>query len=48
MLEGKAWGRVSSIVIGVISLLIFPLGTLLGLVMLVGAFDREVVAYTSR
>ncbi|MVN89037.1 hypothetical protein GO986_20050 [Deinococcus sp. HMF7620] len=46
VLEGRAWGRVSSLLIGVVSLLIFPLGTLLGLVMLVGAFDREVVAYT--
>ncbi|MBZ9713980.1 hypothetical protein [Deinococcus multiflagellatus] len=48
VLEGRAWGRVSSLIIAVLSLLIFPLGTLLGIVMLIGAFDREVVAYTQR
>jgi len=48
VLEGRAWGRVASIVIGVLSLLVFPLGTLLGVVMLIGAFDREVQAYTRR
>lgn len=44
--EGKSWGRVSSIVIAVLSLLAFPLGTILGIVMLIGVFDREVVEYT--
>ena len=48
VLEGRAWGRIASIVIAVLSLLVFPLGTLLGVVMLVGAFDREVQAYTRR
>lgn len=48
LLEGKNWGRVSAIVIAVLSLLLFPFGTLLGIVMLIGAFDRDVVNYTSR
>lgn len=48
VLEGRAWGRVSSIVIGVLSLLLFPVGTVMGIFMLIGAFDRAVVAYTSR
>lgn len=46
VLEGRSWGRVSAIVIGVFSLLIFPIGTVLGIVMLIGAFDKQVVAYT--
>ena len=48
VLDGRSWGRVSSIVIGVLSLLVFPIGTVLGIVMLIGAFDRGVVAYTSQ
>ncbi|MBB5378964.1 hypothetical protein HNQ07_004471 [Deinococcus metalli] len=48
VMDGRSWGRVSSIVIAVLSLLIVPFGTVLGIVMLVGAFDRAVVAYTSR
>lgn len=48
VLEGRSWGRVASIVIAVLSLLLFPVGTVLGIVMLIGAFDREVQAYTSR
>ena len=48
VLEGKSVGRVSSIVIAVLSLLIFPVGTVLGVIMLIGAFDRDVQAYTSR
>nr|WP_184137949.1 hypothetical protein [Deinococcus humi] len=46
LLEGRSWGRVSAIVIGVFSLLIFPIGTVLGIVMLIGAFDKQVVAWT--
>lgn len=48
VLEGKSWGRVSAIVIAVLSLLVFPFGTLLGIVMLIGAFDRDVQNYTSQ
>ncbi|OLV20104.1 hypothetical protein [Deinococcus marmoris] len=45
LLEGRSWGRVSAIVIGVFTLLIFPIGTVLGIFMLIGAFDKNVVAY---
>ncbi|MFC4426724.1 hypothetical protein [Deinococcus navajonensis] len=48
VLEGRAWGRGASIVIAVLSLLIVPVGTLLGMVMLIGAFDRDVQRYASR
>lgn len=48
LLEGRRWGRVSAIVIGVLSLLILPIGTVLGVVMLIGAFDRDVTSYASR
>ncbi|GAA5514704.1 hypothetical protein Dcar01_03464 [Deinococcus carri] len=48
VLEGRSWGWVASIVIAVFSLLIFPVGTLLGIVMLLGAFDRDVRAYLRR
>lgn len=46
--EGKSWGRVSGIVLGILSLFFLPFGTLLGIVMLIGAFDRDVAAYTRR
>ncbi|WP_216328284.1 hypothetical protein [Deinococcus aestuarii] len=48
VLEGRSWGRVASIVLGVLSLLNFPFGTILGIFMLIGAFDRDVQRYTSR
>lgn len=48
LLAGKSWGRVSAIVIAVLSLLLFPFGTLLGIAMLIGAFDRDVTNYTSK
>ncbi|GAA5534982.1 hypothetical protein [Deinococcus aluminii] len=48
VLEGRSWGRVASIVIAVLSLLLFPVGTVLGIIMLIGAFDRDVQAYTRR
>ncbi|MFB9993788.1 hypothetical protein ACFFLM_17660 [Deinococcus oregonensis] len=48
LLEGRSWGRVSSIVIGVLSLLLFPIGTVLGIFMLIGAFDKDVQAYASK
>jgi hypothetical protein len=46
--EGRSWGRVSSIVIGVLSLLLFPFGTVLGIFMLIGAFDKGVQTYASK
>lgn len=48
VLEGRRWGWVSSLVIGVLSLLVFPIGTIMGIVMIIGAFDRDVRAYASR
>lgn len=48
VLEGRSWGRVSSLLIGVLSLLIFPFGTVLGVIMLIGAFDRGVTNYLTR
>ncbi|WP_291430436.1 hypothetical protein [Deinococcus sp.] len=48
VLEGRAWGRVSTIVIAVLSLLALPFGPILGIIMLIGAFDRQVQAYTIR
>ncbi|WP_104991206.1 hypothetical protein [Deinococcus sp. NW-56] len=48
VLEGRRSGWVSSVVIAVLSLLVIPFGTVLGLIMLVGAFDREVRAYLTR
>ncbi|ASN81602.1 MULTISPECIES: hypothetical protein [Deinococcus] len=47
-LEGRRWAVGSTVVIGVLSLLIVPFGTVLGAVMLVGVFDRDVRAYLSR
>ncbi len=46
--EGKSWGRIAAIVIAVLGLLNFPLGTALGVFMLVGAFDPEVQQYARR
>ena len=45
---GKAWARIAAIVIAVLSLLSFPIGTLLGIFMLIGAFDPDVQRYASR
>ena len=47
-MEGRRWAVGSTVVIGVLSLLIVPFGTVLGAVMLVGVFDRDVRAYLSR
>ena len=46
--DGKAWGRIAAIAIAVIGLLNFPIGTVLGVLILVGAFDPEVQGYLSR
>lgn len=49
LLEGKRWGRTSAIVLGLLSLLaVPPLGTVLGIFMLIGAFDRDVTRYASK
>ena len=44
---GKSWGRVAAIVIFILSLLNFPLGTILGIFGLIGAFDPEVQRYAT-
>lgn len=46
--EGKSWGWVASIVLGVISLLNLPFGPIVGLIMLYGAFRKDVQAYFGR
>lgn len=46
--DGKSWGRVAAIVIAVLGLLNFPIGTVLGVLILVGAFDPEVQRFFSR
>ena len=48
VLEGRRLGWVSTLVIAVLSLLVLPFGTVLGLIMLFGLFDREVQAYLRR
>ena len=45
--QGKDWGRISAVVIAILGLLSFPVGTALGVFMLIGAFDPEVQRYTS-
>jgi len=45
---GRSWGRVAAIVLFVLGILNFPLGTLLGVFGLIGAFDAEVTAYCNR
>lgn len=46
--EGKGWARVAAVVIAILGLLSFPIGTALGVFMLVGAFDPAVQQYASR
>ncbi|ULH15051.1 hypothetical protein MF271_13955 [Deinococcus sp. KNUC1210] len=46
--QGKSWGRIVAIVMFILGLLNFPVGTLLGVFGLIGAFDQEVTAYCSR
>ena len=46
--EGKGWARIAAIVIAIVGLLNFPIGTALGVFMLIGAFDPEVQQYASR
>ncbi|WP_161883373.1 hypothetical protein [Deinococcus alpinitundrae] len=48
MQQGKGWARVAAIVIAILGLLNFPIGTALGVFILVGAFDPAVQQYTSR
>lgn len=46
--QGKALGRNIAIALAIFNLLSFPIGTILGIVMLIGAFDQEVQRYASR
>ncbi|WP_420594746.1 hypothetical protein [Deinococcus sp.] len=46
--EGKSWARIAAVVIAILGLFNFPLGTVLGIFMLIGAFDPEVQQYASR
>lgn len=46
--QGKSWARIVAIVLGVLNLLSFPIGTILGIIMLIGAFDQEVQRYATR
>lgn len=46
--QGKAWARVAVIVIAVLSLLSFPIGTILAIFMLIGAFDQGVQRFATR
>ncbi|WP_293912659.1 hypothetical protein [Deinococcus sp.] len=45
--QRKDWGRISAVVIAILGLLSFPVGTALGVFMLIGAFDPDVQRYTS-
>ena len=45
---GRNWGRTSAVVLFVLGLLNIPIGTLLGVFGLIGAFDPEVTRYCSR
>jgi hypothetical protein len=46
--QGKSWGRIAAIVLFILGLLNFPLGTLLGVFGLIGAFDAAVTAYCNK
>ncbi|WP_424951483.1 hypothetical protein [Deinococcus sp.] len=46
--QGKNWGRIVAIVVFILGLLSFPLGTAIGIFGLIGAFDAEVTAYCNR
>ncbi|WP_407570112.1 hypothetical protein [Deinococcus altitudinis] len=46
--QGKSWGRIVAIIIFILGLFSFPLGTALGIFGLIGAFDAEVTAYCNR
>lgn len=46
--QGKNWARIAAIVLAVLNLLNFPIGTVLGVIMLIGALDKDVQHYASR
>lgn len=46
--DRRSVGRTSATVLGFVSLLVVPLGTLLGTVMLIGVFNKDVKAYLNQ
>ena len=46
--QGRSWARVVAIIVFILALLNFPIGTALGIFGLIGAFDAEVTAYCNR
>ncbi|ANE44278.1 hypothetical protein [Deinococcus puniceus] len=46
--QGRGWARVAAIVIAILGLLNFPIGTILGVLILIGAFDPDVQRFASR
>ncbi len=46
--KGKSVGRILAIILALLSLFNLPIGTSLGIFMLIGAFDADVQRYTSR
>ena len=46
--QGKSWARIAAIVLFILGLFNFPLGTLLGVFGLIGAFDAAVTAYCDK
>lgn len=46
--QGRGWARIAAIVIAILALLNFPIGTVLGVLILIGAFDPDVQRFASR
>ncbi|MDB5046696.1 MAG: hypothetical protein JWQ08_2746 [Deinococcus sp.] len=46
--QGRGWARIAAIVIAILGLLSFPIGTILGVLILIGAFDPDVQRFASR
>lgn len=46
--QGRGWARIAAIVIAILGLLNFPVGTILSVLILIGAFDPEVQRFASR
>jgi len=43
--KGAGWARIAAIIVGILSLLSFPIGTILGIICLVVLFGEEGKAY---
>jgi hypothetical protein len=46
--QGKGWARIVAIIVFILGLANIPVGTLLGIFGLIGAFDAQVTAYCNR